>query len=149
MSFAAGLQHLRVDAATVVANRDPEPAQAVNDLGFNLARLGMAKRIRHGLTRDSDYFVANQRMNGSRRTLHDHPELGGFLSGELFAHSRQHPFQIMTVGLGAQHTNRIAAFFAHLLHQIENALHQRLRGRIEGQAVVGHIELHVSAEETL
>ena len=36
----------------------------------------------------------------------------------------------VAVGLGAQHTNRVAALFAHLLDQIQNALHQRLRGRI-------------------
>ena len=69
VSFAAGLKHLRVNAAPVVAYGNSQPADAVLDFNFNAGGVRVAECVDDRLTGDAADFLANYWMQLSGACL--------------------------------------------------------------------------------
>src|ERR1700761_9542004 len=71
MSFAARLEHLRVNSTAIVAHQDSEILACVFYFDFHSVRFGMQEGIYDGLEADTVDLVLNQRAYRTRRALGD------------------------------------------------------------------------------
>src|ERR1700739_1411827 len=62
-------KQLRLDPATVVADRNPQPVCGVFELHLDAARAGMPEGIDKRLPSDAVNLIANNRLQGVRRAL--------------------------------------------------------------------------------
>ena len=61
MPFAAGIEHARVDSATVIAHLYPEEAARIFYFHLDAAGPRVQKSVYHGLAANAVGFIADQR----------------------------------------------------------------------------------------
>jgi hypothetical protein len=83
------LQHLSVDAATVVLNQHTEPICGVFYLDFDVGCSRVLKRIHYGFASDSVNIVQENRPQRSRAPFHAHPESNIRGSGKFLRNARE------------------------------------------------------------
>jgi len=71
MPFAPRLQHLGIDALAVVAHQEPEVARRVFEFHLNTRRARVAKCIDECLPADPVHFIAQDRVQRTRLSIHN------------------------------------------------------------------------------
>jgi len=84
-----GLQHLSVDAATVVLNQHTKPICGVFHLDFDVGCSRVLKRIHYGFASDSVNIVQENRPQRSRAPFHAHSESNILRRGKFLRNARQ------------------------------------------------------------
>src|SRR5579862_2806366 len=122
MTLSSGFEHMVIDAASIVTDENAQVSGCIFDIYLDLARAGMAKCIRYGFAADAIGFIANRRMQRARKALSDHPEIDMPVSYKLPPNARERLFDIRRGTLWRSETaNCVAAFFAHLAHELNDA----------------------------
>jgi len=121
MSLASLIHHGRIDAFAVVRDSDAQ-AVPVLDLRFDGLRFGMLECIAHRLERDAVDFVAQDRVDIPRRSLHPDIECGRTFRGHLVARRAYGPREIVRFDGGRAHVlDRLAAFSGRRENMLEAA----------------------------
>ena len=89
MSFASGADSLRVDAFSVVANSQCEPAFVIGELNLDLRCLGVGEGIDEPFPWDAVYLTEYDRTEGLRRAHYCEGKDGCVILRQLLATMRQ------------------------------------------------------------
>ncbi len=150
MSLPSGLEKLRIDPATIIADRDSQSLGG--ELHLDLDPLGarMLERIDHRLTADPVDLVPDGGVERARLPLTDDAEIDSFLRVQLLADSREGLFEIVVLAAGrTQPSDCIASLFDHTPHQLEHPAQALLVWPFRRHMVYRNVELHRRAQKTL
>src|SRR5260370_11196384 len=74
MSLSARGQEMRIHAATIVANQEPQLARGILDFHYNLSGAGMAESISKGFASNEINLIINNRPQLPCLAFHDAPK---------------------------------------------------------------------------
>src|ERR1700722_14567885 len=100
VSIASRLEHLRIDAAAVIAYQNPQLIEGVLDLDFDALGPGMEERIRQGFPADAVDFVAQDRVQRPGLAVHDHTKPDVLFNSEFLSDTRKRLLEIERTALG-------------------------------------------------
>src|SRR5580700_290520 len=150
MSVPSGPEHLRIDAAAIVADYDPELTVGIFELDFDAAGARMAEGIGQSFTADAVDFIANHGMERARLAFDDQTKIDGVLENEFLWNTGEGLFEIVGfVADRAQAAHRVPTIGNDLAHKIEDTVDERFRRPVLRHLIVGDMELHGSTQNSL
>ena len=133
MAIASNPDHLAIHPATIIPDRDAQISRHIIHHHFNLAGIGVAKRIDDRLTHNPVDLALNDRAHRPGLALGNHSKIDILGQGKFLSDPRERLFQV--VGIGQRRTKRsqgVAPLLTHLLHQTDDSFDERLGGRVLG-----------------
>src|ERR1044072_4461959 len=110
----------------------------------------MTKRVRQSLAANAISLIADDRVQLARRSFDDHAVVFHLYVAKLLRGARESSFQTVSViTLRTKTTTRIASFVNDLSHQLHHATDERLGRRVFRELIVGYVQLHRRADESL